>query len=316
MVTSHIVTATEQMIITVFFATIAQVFDMRLSILAAVFVTLIWNGRASADDAVFSGPQAGEELPPLSARVVFGDDAGDLVNITHDVGDSPLLLVFVHQVTRPAIGLTRLLMAYANQKKADGLKSGLIFLSADATETEAWMRRARHALPAGVRPLISPDGIDGPGAYGLNRKMTLTVLVANEGKVTANFPLIQPSIQADAPQIGHAVIKVLGGEHTPTLREMGFQDRRAMQSMDGMYRRMMAPVIQKTASPDEVDKAAKAVEELAAKNKQFRHRVYLAAKRIIDSGRLANYGTPQAQQYLTRWAKEFAPNRDQPADDE
>jgi hypothetical protein len=170
------------------------------------------------------------------------------------------------------------------------------------------MGRARRALTEGVTPLISPDGIEGPGAYGLNRKMTMTVLVGNKGKVTANFPLIQPSIQADATKIGHAITIALGQKEKPSLKDMGFQERRMRPSMnDSTYRRMMAPVIQKTATAEEVDKAAKAVEDLAAKNNSFKERVHKAANLIVNGGRLANYGTPKAQEYLRKWAKEMAP---------
>ena len=56
--------------------------------------------------------------------------------------------------------------------------------------------------------------------------MTLTVLVGTKGKVTANFPLVQPSLQADATKIGHAIVQALGGETAPTLKEMGFEERR------------------------------------------------------------------------------------------
>jgi uncharacterized protein (TIGR00369 family) len=35
----------------------------------------------------------------------------------------------------------------------------------------------------------------------LNRNVTLTVIVAKDQVVTANFPLVQPSVQADAPKI-------------------------------------------------------------------------------------------------------------------
>ena len=179
-----------------------------------------------ADEPQFSGPQVGEKLSPFQARDVFGEKAGEDIDVLADVRDSPLLLVFVHKVTRPSVALSRLLMEYANTKKDAGLETRLVFLTNDPPDTEAWFRRARHALPKDVPPLISTDGLEGPGAYGLNRKMTATVLVANKGKVTANLPLVQPSIQVDAPKIGHAIVKVLGGDAAPTLAEMGFHGRR------------------------------------------------------------------------------------------
>ena len=55
------------------------------------------------------------------------------------------------------------------------------------------------------------EGKEGPGSYGLNRNVTLTILVGKEGKVTANFALVQPSTQADLPKILEEVAKVAGG---------------------------------------------------------------------------------------------------------
>jgi hypothetical protein len=31
------------------------------------------------------------------------------------------------------------------------------------------------------------------------------------------------------------------------------------------------------------------------------------ANRIIDAGKLADYGTPTAQEYLKKWAREYGP---------
>jgi hypothetical protein len=173
-------------------------------------------------------------------------------------------------------------------------------------------------LPAGVPIGISLDGQEGPGAYGLNRKMTLTVLVAKDNRVTANFALVQPSIAADAPEIGHAIVRVLGGEKKPTLEEMG-GDRAAMMRRpgqgapdDGTFRALLAPVIRKSATPEDVDAAAKKVEEHAAENEAFRRRVAEVASRIIEAGKLEDYGTPPAQEYLQKWAKEFAAREEEP----
>ena len=289
---------------------------MRVSAITVGVGFIVGSAICIADEPIFSGPQIGEAVVPFEAHCVFGENAGQAVKVLEDKG-APTLLVFVHQVTRPSIGVTRLIMNFANTKKKDGLKSHLVFLSDDRTETEAWFRRARRALPGGAEPLISMDGLDGPGAYGLNRKMTLTVLVSDQGKVIANFPLVQPSMQADAPKIGHAIVKALGGEKKPTLKEMGFDDRRmnmrrgaANPAQDGTYRRMMAPVIQKTATPDEVAIAAKRVEEMAAKTPWFKERVHNASRKIVGSGKLSNYGIAEAQEYLKKWAVEFAPTEE------
>ena len=178
------------------------------------------SGSVSADERVFSGPQVGEKLTPFKVTGVYDDAAGKDFDPVVQAGGKPTVVVFVHKVTRPSIGLTRLLMNYAANRKKDGLHTALVFLSEDATETTAWMKRARGAIPKGIPVGISPDGKEGPGAYGLNRNMTLTVLVAKDDKVTANFALVQPGVKADLQKIVKEIVKLVGGK-VPTLTQLG-----------------------------------------------------------------------------------------------
>lgn len=270
----------------------------------------------NAQDApIFSGPQPGEALTPFVARWAYGESVGKEFDIVSEADGGPIAIVFVHELTRPSIGLTRGLMDFARQREADKLSRAVVFLSDDATALEARLKRAQHALPDGLPIGISVDGNEGPGAYGLNRKVTLTVLVANENKVTANFALVQPSL-TDAPDIGLAIEKLFGNDKKPTLEEMGASrpamrgrmNRRGAQVNDGLFRSMIGPVIQKTASKEDVDTAAKKVEALAAKNPAFKQRVAEVTNRIIRAGRIATYGTPAAQEYLKKWSTEFVSN--------
>lgn len=279
----------------------------------AISLLLVASTAFAAEPPIFSGPQVGERMAPFKAKVVFGEKEGDEITLFADEEIPPTLLIFVHQISRPAIGLTRMLVDYAVKKKPQGLTTEVVFLTKDPTEMEAWMRRARHALPAGVRPLVSVDGAEGPGIYGLNRHTAVTILVGKAGKVTANFSLGQPSMNVDGPKVGAAIAKLLGEEKPPTLADMGggrgrgMMNQRAMQArMDDAYRQLMAPVIQKTATEEEVRAAATKVEQVAARNPAMKRRVGQAAGRIVRSGKLANYGTPVAQEYLRKWAVSFA----------
>jgi len=174
----------------------------------------------------FSGPQAGEKLTSFTTKAILGDQAGKEIDLVKSAAGKPVLIVFVHERNRPTVGLARLLGIYAATKKADGLTSGIVFLTPDATMTEEWMKVAKGALPAGVPIGISTDGQEGPGAYGLNRKVQMTILVGNKDKVTANFALVQPSLQADCPKIAQAVVDALGGGKGPTIEELQKLDPR------------------------------------------------------------------------------------------
>jgi hypothetical protein len=126
---------------------------------------------------VFSGPQVGEKLPSLKVKGVFGNSAGKELDLIERADGRPVALIFFHARTRPAFGLTNTIIKYAGTRSKDGLESGVIFLSDDAPETEKWMRNVQRYFTKGVEHAISTDGADGPGAYGLNRNVTLTVLI-------------------------------------------------------------------------------------------------------------------------------------------
>ena len=87
--------------------------------------------------------------------------------------------------------------------------------------------------------------------------------------MTANFALVQPSLQADLPKILEAVVKVAGGkapklEDLPGVKEMPAGDgpKGPTPKLTGLLR----PVIQKTATAEDVEKAAEAIEEYVKEN--------------------------------------------------
>ena len=266
--------------------------------------------QAEEREHVFSGPQVGERLVKFKARGVLGELAGEELDLVTKADGKPIVLIFVHELTRPSGAVTRTVMDYAIKNSKSGLTSGVIFLSDDATATEERIKRASHALPK-VPVGISVDGGEGPGAYGLNRKMTLTVLVGNENKVTANFAIVQPSLQADAPKIGRAIALTLGKDEAPTLEQMGagrqYAGSNPRMKQDENLAPLLRAVIQKTATEQQVEKAAAAVAAYIAKNEEARKQVAEIANQIIKAGKLGNYGTPKAQEYLTKWAHNPAP---------
>ena len=149
---------------------------------------------------VFSGPQPGESMEAFDVQYAFGDAAGMTMQPLKEAGDKPTLLIFNHKLTRPAIGLTRVLTKFAEQH-SESLYTNMIFLTDDVTATQQRLTAARRALPSKTHVTIAPQGIEGPGAYGLNRKVTLTIVFGDEQKVISNTALIEPSVQADALKI-------------------------------------------------------------------------------------------------------------------
>jgi hypothetical protein len=264
-------------------------------------------GALSAQEPVYSGPQVGEKLARFTVRGVFDEHAGKDLDFVKQAAGKPIVLIFVHDVTRPSMAMTRILSGYAASRAKDGLATGVVWLADDATEAETALKRMRHALAQDAPIGISVDGREGPGSYGLNRNVALTILVAKNDKVTANYALVQPSLQADLPKVLDSVVAVAGGK-APKLEDLpGFpamaktQPSREAENL----RPLLAPVIRRDASPEEVEKAALAVEEYVSKNEAARREVGRIAKTIVDAGKLSNYGTERAQEYLRKWAKAY-----------
>ncbi len=273
--------------------------------LASMLCLLCCSSLLAAEDAFFSGPQPGEKLAALKMKTLLGPGAGKTSDPVTQAGDKPLVIAFVHQVTRPSIGAMRTVMNYANSRAKDGLHAAVVLLTSDVTDTTNFVQRAKHAMPANVALGVSPDGIEGPGAYGLNRKATLTVLVAKEGKVTANFALVDPSVQADAPKIATAIAKALGDEKTVTLAQLGVKPPAGGRMQDGALETMLRQVIQKNATAEQVDKTAAKIEAYCDKTPAAARRVGEITNRIITAGRLDKYGTPKAQKYLKKWSEKY-----------
>jgi hypothetical protein len=286
---------------------------MNPSVQSVIALSLALVGSLAADEQIFSGPQVGEKLPSFKVRGAFDDDAGKDLDFVARANGKPIVLIFVHDVNRQSIGMVRILSQYTVSRAKDGLATGIVWLDDDATEAESTLKRIRHALAPGAPTGISVDGREGPGSYGLNRNVMLTILVGKEGKVTANFALVQPSLQADLPKILQSVVAVAGGK-APKLDEL--EGMRAMarnqpgrvEPAEGQVanlRPLLAPVIRRDASDEQVDAAAKKVEERIEKDEAVRKEVGRIATTIVESGKLANYGTPRAQEHLKKWAKQY-----------
>ena len=275
----------------------------------------------TADESVFSGPQPGEKLVPFVMTEVLGDDADKKIGVVDEKALTPCVLIFVHERSRPAFGLSNLVMRLVEDRGGEKVTGSLVFLTDDPTETAEWMNRIPQYFPKQIRKGISVDGKEGPGSYGLNRNVALTVLVAKNNLVTANFALVQPSIEVDGPMIFKAIADVLGEDVVPKIADYQPQQRgdaAKMKPTEGakpregaarpqhpQIRTMLSPVIQLSATDDEVIAAARKVEDFAAEHADFRVDVGDIARRIIAADKLENYGTSKCQDYLTKWAKEF-----------
>ena len=170
--------------------------------LAATLLTL------APQDEIFSGPQKGEKTPGFT---VFDLDTRKEVDYVTDWRGAPSVLVFVHELTRPGAALMRPLDRYAQIKSVRGLKIAFVSLVDDRDQAERHLPVVKGAIFMKSPLGISVDGKEGPGAYGLNREVTLTILVARGNEVHANFAILSPN-ETDFPGVKKAIEEILATE--------------------------------------------------------------------------------------------------------
>ncbi len=268
-----------------------------MSSLLPVLLALI----SFADDPVFSGPQPSEKLTPFKVLGHSGPHAGKETQLLADGKGGPLLLVFVHELTRPGRQLLLPLDVYGGKLVKDGFATHFIWLTADRTKTEEFLTRAKGALAFHSPISISLDGLEGPGSYGLNRKVSLTILVAKDNKVVANFAIVQPN-ETDAPKVLAAMAKLVG-KQPPTLDELradtgaGARPKEpAKPGRDPELQRLMRRMIQKTNDEATVHSIAREMVQWAGDDAKKKAELKDYCKQIAQLG----YGTEAAKKALQR----------------
>ena len=184
---------------------------MRIELLKRAFLGwLVACPLALAQEKPFSGLQPGESIEPFKVLAVNGPDAGRETDYISRFGDAPVFLIFLHQLDRNVGALLQPCERFAQDRASAGLKTLIVYLAADKIEAERRMRLVTGSLRMESQVGVSLDGLEGPGAYGLNKEVAVTALVAKDKKVTANFAIVQPGM-VDAPRIMAAVAQHVGG---------------------------------------------------------------------------------------------------------
>ena len=180
----------------------------------------------SEENKIFSGPQPGERLPPLTVAGIGGRIDGTTFDITTKADGKPLVL-FLQDTNGVGVkglvnvfGLLLQIDAFqkrdsktrSGEKSNEGLQIGVVFLADNLDTLPEWARdMLRKEIPNEVLTGISPDGREGPGSYGLNRNVAQTVIIAKDGKVLHNFAFTQPMLYAD-PHVLGAIAQAIGEE--------------------------------------------------------------------------------------------------------
>lgn len=164
--------------------------------------TVLLLAALLTQDPVYSGPQKGEKTPPFKSLILSGEHKGREIDFITEAQGAPSLIVFVHEVTRQAAQVLRSLDEAAAVRP--GLKALFVLLSDDMNNVEQRTPVMQNSLKFKTPWAVSPDGREGPGAYGLNKVTTLTILLAKDNRVLANWAITAPS-DVDAPPIVKAL---------------------------------------------------------------------------------------------------------------
>ena len=180
-----------------------------LVVLTGAALMVQQSTATAAEERTFSGPQPGEKITPFKVLQIKSEKLQEL-EILKETDKGPTLLCFVHKLS----GDDRFLFSlrnvdfYASRQKE--LTSHFVLLSDDRARTLLMLRSwARGPLFSKSSVSMSVDGSEGPGDYGLNRNVTMTVLVTKGNKVVNNFVFEDPNSR-DIQTILTAVAKTLG----------------------------------------------------------------------------------------------------------
>ena len=171
----------------------------------------------SEENKIFSGPQPGEKLPPLTVNGIGGRIDGTTFDITTKADGKPLVL-FLQDTNgvgvKGLVNVSQLLLkidafqkrhgkATGAENSNQGFQIGVVFLTDSLDTLPDWAHNMlNEEIPNAVLKGISPDGREGPGSYGLNRNVAQTVIVAKDGKVLHNFAFTQPMLYSDPHFLG------------------------------------------------------------------------------------------------------------------
>jgi hypothetical protein len=254
-------------------------------------------------DSFPSGPQVGDKLPDFKAHAHSGGDAGKEFKLHEKIKGGPSLIIFMHGpseigITRPGLQFLKPVDKYAGEQEK--LASHVVWITGDKEKTEAFLKRAENALT--LKSPISiclEGGKEGPSTYGLNDKVQITVLVAKDNKVVANFALTDPNAK-DSTRVIAAVAKVLGKEapkEEPKQEEK--KKRPAAGGKSPELQMLMRKMINKDNDEDAVKRIAEEMKKWASNDEKKLTELREYCRMVAG----LRYGTEAAQAALKKLAE-------------
>ncbi len=161
---------------------------------------------------IFSGPQPGEKLVSFQAAGFAGEHKEKILDPIAMANNRPQLIVFQDDGGASSRGLFDLSGSIAKiDRHSDiDLHVSVILLSDDPVAFEPYAGMFPALLERGVDVIaFSKEGREGPGAYGLDRTVSQTFVLARDGKVVHNFVIPQGGVYAD-PHVLGGIADIIG----------------------------------------------------------------------------------------------------------
>lgn len=156
-----------------------------------------------------SGPLQDTSLSAIQCYGVVGPHTGSQFDLAAHVGMAPCGFLFIHELNRNTAPVIRGFDQMGGLYSVLGVRLYTILLGQDRTADEQKLKSVNGSLRLREPILLNVDGPEGPGNYALNRKSTLTLVFANQGKVTRSFGITDAG-QHDLPAIEKAIQDMVG----------------------------------------------------------------------------------------------------------
>ena len=160
--------------------------SIRRSLLTAGLCVALLTSFGSADEALKSGPQVGEQVPgPFHPLNVTGAMAGKKNCLYCQNGTSPVAMIFAREVSPALTHLLKKVDAETSKNKRARMGSFVVFLC-DKEGCESQLKNL--AEKEGLKQIVlSIDNPAGPQKYNVARDADITVVLYSDHTVRSNF---------------------------------------------------------------------------------------------------------------------------------
>lgn len=164
----------------------------------------------STTPASAAGPKVGEQVPKLAAAVLQADTNYEDADLAATSREKFVVYLLVNSAKfdRP---IARFLKTLDMKLREYGATPELVdvWITADADQTREYLPKVRQSLQFEHTTLaiVADDG-NGPADWNVTSDASLTVVVADRGKVAAVFEY-QSTNETDVPKVGEAISKAL-----------------------------------------------------------------------------------------------------------